>query len=391
MYNAYLDGDKYSDRELAQSSRVVWGVFIMLCCFTGWASISKIDEVSVGMGKVIPSSKEQDIQSLEGGIVAELLVREGDIVSAGQPLAKLDPTRMESDFGESAAKFRAALARSVRLQAEVSNHKLIFPESLSEYSELIDEERRLYNTRRSSLYESVEGIKSALDSVSKELKITEELMRIGASSNVEVLRLKRERSELKIRLSEVRSKYMVEAREELAKVNAEVEMLKSTLVGHDDSLTRLTLRAPLRGIIKDIDINTVGGVIPPNGRIMKIVPLDERLLIEAKISPRDIAFIHTGQPAKIEITAYDYSVYGRLNGHVEVISPDTLQDEVKKDVFYYRVYIRTDSDFLENRVGDKFYISPGMIAQVNIKTGRKTVLDYLLKPLNKAREALRER
>ncbi|PAC70854.1 secretion protein HlyD, partial [Enterobacter cloacae] len=159
----------------------------------------------------------------------------------------------------------------------------------------------------------------------------------------------------------------------------------------EDSLTRLTFNAPVRGIVKDIDVTTVGGVIPPNGKLMSLVPLDDQMVIEAKISPRDVAFIHPGQKALVKVTAYDYSIYGGLEGEVTMISPDTLQDEVKRDVYYYRVYIRTDSNHLTNRQGKEFPVFPGMIATVDIKTGSKSVIDYLLKPLNKAKEALRER
>ena len=161
--------------------------------------------------------------------------------------------------------------------------------------------------------------------------------------------------------------------------------------GKSDTLNRTIFKAPVRGVVKEIDVMTLGGVIPQNGKIMTIVPLDEQLLIEARISPRDIAFIRPGQEALVKLTAYDYSIYGGLKGKVTVISPDTLRDEVKQDQFYYRVYIRTDSDKLYNKAGKAFAITPGMVATVDIKTGSKTIIEYLLKPFNKAKEALRER
>ncbi len=162
-------------------------------------------------------------------------------------------------------------------------------------------------------------------------------------------------------------------------------------MGRSDSLQRAIFKAPVRGVIKEIDVTTLGGVIPQNGKLMTIVPLEDKLLIEARISPRDIAFIRPGQEALVKITAYDYSIYGGLTGKVTVISPDTIRDEVKQDQFYYRVYIRTDSDKLFNKAGHAFGITPGMVATVDIRTGEKTVMDYLLKPFNKAKEALRER
>lgn len=383
--------DSLDDATVVRSMRIVWYLALMLLAFGIWAYLFEIDEVSTGTGKVIPSSREQVIQSLEGGIIAELNVAEGDIVEQGEILAKLDPTKTESTFGESAAKYRAALASVARLQAEVNGTALTFPEELKAYPALMAAESDLYQTRRKGLEESQAGIRTSLALVRSELEITENLARVGAASNVEVLRLKRQKSELELKLTQSRSEYLVRAGEELAKANSDVQTLSSILKGRSDSVSRLTLRSPVRGIVKDIEVTTIGGVIPPNGRLMQIVPMDDQLLIEARISPRDIAFIHPNQDAKVKITAYDYAIYGSMDGKVVTISPDTIQDEVKPEVFYYRVFIRTHDNELHNKAGKAFPIVPGMIATADIKTGRKTVLDYLIKPMNRAREALRER
>lgn len=385
----YNDG--IDDNTVVRSTRVVFWVFVLLIAFGAWAYIFEIDEVSTGSGKVIPTSREQIIQSLEGGIVTALNVAEGDIVKSGQVLAKLDPTKTESNFDESASKYRASLASVARLQAEVNGKPLAFPAELKTHPELILAETDLFNSRRRGLEDTQSGLRSSLSLVRSELQITENLAKVGAASNVEVLRLKRQKAELEMKLTQARSDYMVRAGEDLAKANADVETLSSIMRGRSDSVTRLTLRSPVRGIVKDIEVTTIGGVIPPNGRLMQIVPLDEQLLIEARISPRDIAFIHPDQVAKVKITAYDYAVYGGMDGKVVTISPDTIQDEVKPEVFYYRVFIRTDADTLKNKAGKSFSIVPGMIASVDIKTGQKTILDYLIKPMNRAREALRER
>lgn len=386
---SYLDGR--DERALAGGAKVIWGCALMLACFIAWAAWFEIVEVSTGTGKVVPSSREQVIQSMEGGILEQLNVSEGALVERGQILAQLDPVKNQSNVGESAAKYRAALASVNRLQAEVSEKPLTFDPSLQEFPELIRAETELYQTRRKGLAETLDGIQSSLKLVRSELAITENLAKIGASSRVEVLRLTRQRSELELKATEARSDYMVRAREDLAKANAEAQMLEAVIRGRTDSLSRLTLRSPVRGIVKDIEVSTIGGVIAPNGQVMQIVPLDEQLLIETRISPRDIAFIHPGQAAKVKITAYDYSIYGSLDGEVVTISPDTIQDEAKPEIFYYRVFIRTASDELRNKAGKRFAIVPGMIATVDIRTGEKTVLDYLIKPLNRAREALRER
>ncbi|AXM97941.1 HlyD family type I secretion periplasmic adaptor subunit [Pseudomonas plecoglossicida] len=386
---SYLDGQ--DDQAVLRAGRVITLCALMLAAFLGWAAWFEVTEVSTGTGKVIPSSREQVIQSFEGGIVAEMNVAEGTLVDRGQVLAQLDPTKTASSVGESEAKYRAAKASVARLRAEVTGKPLNFPDSLRDSPELIDAETALYETRRRGLEQTLAGIEDSLRLVRSELKITENLAKMGASSRVEVIRLNRQRSELELKASEARSDYLVRAREELAKASAEADSLSEVIRGRSDSLSRLTLRSPVRGIVKDIEVNTLGGVVQPGGQVMKIVPMDERLLIETRIAPRDIAFIHPDQAAKVKISAYDYSVYGGLDGKVVGISPDTLQDEVKPEIYYYRVFIRTEQDSLQNKAGKRFAIVPGMIATVDIRTGEKTILDYLIKPLNRAREALRER
>lgn len=382
---------RLKEPRLPRSTWVAWSLFALLAVFVTWASLFHLDEVTTGTGKVVPSSHEQVIQSLEGGIIHKLLVREGDIVEQGQQLAQLDRTKTESTVLESESRLNAALATAARLNAEVNDSELVFPSELDDDVELVKQETALYQSRRDSLEKGLAGLRQGAALVQRELGLTRPLVNQGAASKVEVLRLERQKNELESKITEMQNQYYVRAREELAKANAEIEAQRSVMRGREDSLTRLTFNAPVRGIVKDIDVTTVGGVIPPNGKLMSLVPLDDQMLIEAKISPRDVAFIHPGQKALVKITAYDYSIYGGLEGEVTMISPDTIQDEVKRDVYYYRVYIRTDSNHLTNKQGKDFPVFPGMIATVDIKTGSKTIIDYLLKPLNKAKEALRER
>lgn len=381
----------FHEPPLPKSSMVIWIIGLGLLVFFIWAALFKLEEVSTGTGKVIPSSKEQIIQSLEGGILTKLDVKEGDIVEKGTILAQLDPTRFASNVGESQSLLVSSLATSARLRAEVNGTALQFPEIVQKDSQLVREETQLYNTRRKNLEESISDLTTSLTLVQQELRMTEPLVAKGAASEVEVLRLKRQASDLQKQINDTRSQYYVKAREELSKANTDVETQRQIVKGKSDTLNRTVFRAPVRGVVKEIDVMTLGGVIPPNGKIMTIVPLDEQLLIEARISPRDIAFIRPNQQALVKITAYDYAIYGGLHGKVTVISPDTIRDEVKQDQFYYRVYIRTDSDKLRNKQGKTFAITPGMVATVDIRTGQKKVLDYLIKPFNKAREALRER
>lgn len=379
------------DARLVRSTRIIKAFAALVVAALIWAWFATLDEVSTGQGRVVPTTREQVIQSLEGGILVELNVRRDDIVEPGQVLARLDPTKSESNVEESASKYRAALASSARLQAEVNQSELVFPEELKAFPELVKAETELYQARKRSLEESLNWIAESIDLARGELRINESLTDVGAASSVEVIRLKRQLVELELKQLETSSQYVVQAREELAKANAEVEALSSVVKGRADTLTRLTLRSPVRGIVKNIEVSTINGVIPPNGKLMDIVPLDDQLLVEARISPRDIAYIHPGQRASVKVTAYDYAIYGGLEGNVTSISADTIQDETNPEIHYYRVYIHTQSDALVNDAGHRFPIVPGMIATVDIHTGSKTVFEYLVKPFNRAREALRER
>ncbi|MFN3663741.1 HlyD family efflux transporter periplasmic adaptor subunit [Yoonia sp.] len=217
------------------------------------------------------------------------------------------------------------------------------------------------------------------------------LSEMGASSRMELVRLNRQIVDLNMREDDIRHDYFVLAREDLSNAQAEAEALTAELRGQRDQFDRLTLRSPVRGIVKDIAVSTVGGVVPPNGQLMTIVPLDDELLVEARVQPRDIAFIRPGMRATMKVTAYDSSVFGMLEGDVMSVSPDSIRDEADPQRLYYRVFVRSDRFELVNKAGQGFPITPGMVTEVDIHTGSKTVLQYLIKPFNRAAEALRER
>ncbi|EOC1301984.1 HlyD family efflux transporter periplasmic adaptor subunit [Cronobacter dublinensis] len=381
--------------ELARQGRfyssVIWLTLAALVLFFVWAWFATLDEVTVGIGKITPSSRAQVIESLDGGIVNALLVHEGDVVERGQMLARLDPTRFQSNYGEAAARARALRASSERLRSELTGEPLKFSEESLREPALVARERQLYESRRRNLDETLENLQKTYNLVMAELRMTQPLVAKGAASEVEVIRLQRQAAELKGKMDDARNQFAVRAREEQVKNNADLDAQLQVMAGKADQLDRATLFSPVRGVVKDIQVTTVGGVLQPGGKLMEIVPLEDQLLVETRINPRDIAYIRPGLPATVKITAYDSSIYGDLKGEVEMVSPDTLQDEVKRDQFYYRVYVRTRSAELKNRNGKRFPILPGMVANVEIKTGQKTVLDYLIKPLNKVKEALRER
>ena len=381
--------------DMARQSRfyssVVWITLAGMVGFFIWAYFATLDEVTVGTGKVTTSIRAQLIESLDGGIVSALLVHEGDIVKKGQILARLDPKRFQSNYGEAAARARALRASSERLRSELTGEPLKFSASTLAEPALVARERQLYESRRRNLNETVANLQESYRLVVAELRMTQPLVAKGAASQVEVIRLQRQASELQGKIDDARNQYALRAREEQVKNNADLDAQLEVMAGKEDQLDRVTMISPVRGIVKDIQVMTVGGVLQPGGKLMEIVPLEDQLLIETRINPRDRAYIRPGLPATVKITAYDSSIYGNLNGTVEIVSPDTLQDEVRRDQYYYRVYVRTQSAELSNKAGRKFPILPGMVASVEIKTGQKTVLDYLIKPLNKVKEALRER
>lgn len=383
------------EEDLARQGRfyssVIWLSLIGLVVFFVWAWFAMLDEVTVGTGKVTPSSHAQVIESLDGGIVNALLVQEGDIVEQGEMLARLDPTRFQSNYGEAAARARALRASSERLRAELTGEPLTFSEESLREPNLVARERQLYESRRRNLNETVSNLQKTLELINAEIRMTQPLVAKGAAGQVEVIRLQRQVAELRGKIDEARNQYAVRAREEQVKNDADLDAQIQAMAGKADQLDRATLYSPVRGVVKDIQVTTVGGVLQPGGKLMEIVPLEDKLLIETRINPRDIAYIRPGLPATVKVTAYDSSIYGNLNGNVEVVSPDTIQDEGQRDQFYYRVYVRTEHAELENRSGKRFPILPGMVASVEIKTGQKTVMDYLIKPLNKVKEALRER
>jgi adhesin transport system membrane fusion protein len=377
------------------SRAVLYIICIILVTGGVWAHYAQVEEITQGEGKIISKSREQVIESLEGGIIEEMLVREGDIVEKGQPLLKIDPTRASSTYEEMNAKLMGLKAITARLSAEAYQKPLEFPEELKEYPLMIEQETKAYESRKKSLEDSLNALQRSRDLILKEVSMTAPLAARGLISEVEILRMKRQANDLEVQIVERRNRYQGEANTELNKAELEVAQLIEGQVGRKDILERTTIYAPVYGTVKNVSISTIGGVIQPGADIMEIVPLEDQLIVEGQIKPQDVAFLRPGLPATVKVSAYDYGIYGGLKGKVVHISPDTLQDEKKlaagrPDAIYYRVQILTDTSWLES-AGKKLPIIPGMTATVEIRTGTKTILDYLLKPVFKAREAFRER
>ncbi len=367
------------------SHLILWAIVLFIIIFYIWAKNAVLDEVAVAEGKVVPSSQVQIVQNLEGGIVQKISVHEGDMVEEGQILMTLSDTLFLSKFNELQKKLDDLQIELTRLEAEINNVELSYsPEMQKNNPELIEAEMGLYNARKNEKKQLQEDIQLA----SQELDMTVPLVAKGAVSRVEVLRLKRTVSELQGKFLLFNSKTMErynEARGEFLRIREEMRAAK-------DRVMRTVIRSPVKGIIKQAKVNTIGGVIKPGMDIFEIVPVDDTLLIEAKLKPDDIGFVHRGQKTMVKISAFDFSIYGGLKGEIEQISADTIIDEEEKDArSYFIIRVRTSQNYLGTE--DKpLYIIPGMQATVDIKTGKKTVLDYLLKPLLKTKQkALRER
>ncbi|EFI24454.1 type I secretion membrane fusion protein, HlyD family [Neisseria sp. oral taxon 014 str. F0314] len=391
--NAALQKEKHSGQFW-----VIILFFIFLVVFVIWAYNSPIEEVTRGQGNVIPSSREQVVQSLDPGIITEILVKEGDIVEKGQVLLKLDDTRSSAVLRESEAKVQNLEAMIARLKAEAYGKELSFPKNVS--NELRQREHAAYVARRRAVTDAVSSLTASKAALDKEIEITAPMVAQGVVSEVELLRMRRQSSELTLQITERRNRYMADANNELVQAESELAQAKENMAMRADPVDRSQIRAPMRGIVKDIQINTVGGVVNVGQDIMQIVPLDDKLLVEAYIRPQDVAFIRPGLPAVVKVSAYDYSIYGGLNGKVTLISPDTVSNSMQNrandlkldpNQVYYRILVQTTSNSLKDKNGKEMPIIPGMVATVDVKTGEKTVFQYLIKPITRMKQALSER
>lgn len=354
-----------------------------------WADYAVLDEVTVANGEVIPSSREQVVQSLEGGILAQLNVREGDVVEANEVLLRIDDTRFSRSFNEGEARTQALQAKVSRLRAEASGDLLEFEDAIQPQLRLL--ERNLYQSRRNALQQAVAAIARSQQFAKDELEMTAPLVEKGIVSEVDVLRLRRQVNELSAQIQDRHNGFRAEARAKLAEAQAELAQLAQSNAARADQVKRTVVRSLVRGTVKNIRTTTIGGVIAPGHAIMEIVPLEDRLLVEAQVSPKDVAFLHVGLPAVVKISAYDFSIYGGLEGKVEHISADTIADERRNGESFYRIRVGTTNTHIKGPNGP-LPIIPGMVASVEVLTGHKSVLDYLLKPVLKARAlALRER
>ena len=395
-----------------------------------WAALAKVDEVTRAEGQIIPSSQVQVVQNLEGGIVQEILVREGDVVDKGQILLRIDDTRFASSYQEGRLKYLALLAQISRLTAETEGKSLQLPAEVDkEAPQLAEDARRLYRTRQQELASTVQILEQQRDQRKQEVaemrsragqlqrsyallrdeyERTAPLAGEGVISEVELLRLKRQLNETRgdldgvrlrlpaaqaalaeaeAKIEDARIKFRTDAQAQLNEAKAELAATAQNNTAALDRVTRTAVRSPMRGTVKRLKVTTVGGVIQPGMDLVEIVPLEDSLLVEAKVQPRDIAFLHPGQRAMVKLTAYDSTIYGALEATLEHISADAItQDDGRGgERSYFLVRVRTrDRGYVKD--GESLPIIPGMTATVDILTGRKSVLTYLMRPIERARE-----
>lgn len=369
---------------LAGPRRLMWITFLTLCAFVAWAYWAEIDEITRAQGSVIASSRTQLIQSQEGGTLEEMLVREGDVVEPRQVLARLEKTRAQTSFLEARAKSASLMATMARLQAEVFGGMPQFPRALNDYPDLRENQLALLAKRRAALQQETEALQNMVALVKQELDMNLPLVATGDVSQTEVLRLQRQMADLNAQIANKRNKHFQDAQAELSKVQEDLLGVEQTLAQRREVFEQTELRAPVRGVVKNVRITTLGGVIRPGEEVMQIVPLEDDLLIEAKLRPSDIAFIKAGLEATVKIDAYDYTIYGDLPGKLDFISADTLTEDLRQgEEPYYRVRVRTTGRKFSGRPDAVLEILPGMTATVEVKTGRKTVLQYLTKPVIK--------
>lgn len=412
-----------SRRQARKFAVVTMGVVIgLVLLFLVWASLAEIDESVRGNGKIIPSSKTQVIANLEGGIIEEVFVREGDVVEPNQILMRIDKTIAQARYSGDRTQYLQFLATAARLRAQINREDYVVPEIIQQ--EVPEVALEAMNHYRESMAKVENEIAIAQDEVNQkkqellefegrleqsqeekgfaeqELAMIEPLVRRGLTAKRDLLRLKRDISDLKGEISSAkanipraRSDYE-QAQKELNKVksdlrNQDLEQLRDIevrlaeaqgqMIEYGDRMNRTDLRSPVKGIVKDVKVKTVGGVIEPGEDVIEIVPYEDRLLVEANINPKDVAFIHPGQKATVKVTAYDYAVYGSLEAKLEGISADTSYDEQQQQ-WFYRIWLRTDDNHLE-KAGEVLPIIPGMTAEVDILTNKRTVLQYILKPI----------
>ena len=395
VFTAIDDDDSKLGRYL------VYLVGLVVVAAVGWAAFFELDEVAVAQGKVIPASRGQVVQVLDSGILRQLYVHEGQLVKKGEVLLQLDDTRAGPIYREAYQKLLSLSAQTARLRAEAYTLPLTFPPEVLKDAALVKLETQAYQAHKQALNEQLLAFEKSLKSLSRETQLTAPLVKQGVVSEVEVLRLQRQAAGVEGQIAELKTRYITNASNELVRVDSELGQVSEIIAAHREALKRTTVEAPTDGIVKDISVATIGAVITSGAVIMEIVPIQDKMLVEAFVAPSEVAFIKPGQAAKIKLSAYDSRRYGDLEGVVDLVSADvSIEDSkgggrldatpVNFDPGFYRLLVRFTNAGVE-RNGMSLVPKPGMTATVDILTGQKSVLEYIFRPIESLRDALRER
>ena len=358
-----------------------------------WSLWAHIDQITRARGQVIPSGRTQVIQSQEGGTIAEIMVREGDRVRRGQLLVRLDAVQLRAALEESQARVASLRTKMARIEAELFDRPLTFPPGVDSHPQFVANQRQLYHRRREALRSSLASLDSMVQLARQELAMNQPLLDTGDVSRSEILRMQRGVADLQGQMSARRNEYLQELQAEYAATEEELATVEQQLTQRRSALEGAELRSPVDGVVVNSKVTTVGGVIRPGDEVLQIVPSADRLIVEARLSPAEIAFVRVGQPASLKFDAYDSAIYGAGEGRVSYVSADTLSEQTPQGAqSYYIVHLNVDASMLRPRPGERIALQPGMTATAEIVTGDSTVFKYLMKPILKTTsESLGER
>lgn len=363
---------------------VFLALFVLIIPFISWANYAELEQISHATGNVIATTKTQEIQSANDGVIEDILVSEGQHVKKGDLLIRLEKSQYKAAYDSTIAKVAALQATLVRLRAEVYGNPLIFPAIVKEFPEFVSTQTELFHRRQLALNDEISAVNDSLVLVQHELDLNLPLVKSGDVGAAEVIKLKRQIADLKGQMLNKKNKYFQDSQAEMTKAEEELSTKEQELADKSVTLDRSVIVASMDAIVKNIVITTKGAKVKPGDVILELVPSGDELIVEAKLNPADISFVKVGQKAAVKLDAYDYSIYGIFNGKVKYISPDTLVEKTSQgDRYTFRVWISLDTKELMAKNGKTIEIAPGMTTQVDIVTGSRTVLSYLTKPITK--------
>jgi adhesin transport system membrane fusion protein len=372
----------------------VISIALFIVTMVTWSTWAELEQVSRAPGQVIPSGRVQVIQSTDGGVIADILVREGERVRKGQRLVMLDQVKLKAAVAESQGKVASLMSSMARINAELFDRPLDFPPEVDAFPDFVANQTMLYQKRRQALRDQLSALQGMLQLMQQELDMNQPLLVTGDVSRADILRLQRGVSDLQAQIVNVRNKYLQDLQAEYTKTEEDLVAARESLAQRTDMLKDTEIRAPADGIVKNIRLTTIGGVLRPGDEVLSIVPTGDKLILEIKVSPGDIAFVRVGQTTSIKFDAYDSSIYGAANGSITYVSPDTLTEKSESgESVYYRVHASVATKNMKpGRVNELIEIQPGMTATAEIQTGKNTVFGYLTKPISKTfGDALKER